>query len=222
MGNLQSSAQLWIRKFERNLQDHSLKVALRKSLAYPFRFAYERTTYCLYRIDLQRTVTEPPAEIEGVTFRFLKAADEACIRQVEQNSEWLSGTVKARLTAGALCIVALDGEHLAGFNLVSFGEVYMPLIHLQRRFRSDEAWSEQIATVKTSRRKGLAAQLRYRVFEELRRCGIRTFYGAALHDNLPSLKLAQRVGFRQFVEIRYTRLFTRRKWRYVRLHHDNA
>jgi len=222
VGNLQLSAQLWIRKFERNLQDHSLKTALRKSVAYVFRFAYEHTAYRLYRIDLLKCDTERPTEIEGVTFRFLESADQACIRQVEQNSEWLSGTVKDRLTAGALCIVALDGEQLAGFNLVSFGEIYMPLVHLQRRFRSDEAWSEQIATVKTSRRKGLAAQLRYRVFEELRRRGIRTFYGAALHDNLPSLKLAQRVGFHQFVEIRYTRLFTRRKWRYVRLYHENA
>lgn len=222
MGSLQSSAQLWIRKFERNLQDHSLKTALRKSLAYMFRFAYEHTAYRLYRIDLVKSATEPPTEIEGVTFRFLNSSDEASIRQVEQNAEWLAGTVKDRLTAGAVCIVALDGEQLAGFNLVSFGEIYMPLVHLQRRFRSDEAWSEQIATVKTSRRKGLAAQLRYRVFEELRRRGIRTFYGAALHDNLPSLKLAQRVGFRQFVEIRYTRLFTRRRWRYVRLYQENA
>lgn len=222
MGNLQSSAQLWLRKFERNLQDHSLKVALRKSLLYVFRFAYEHTVYRLYRIDLVKSAAEQPTEIEGVTFKFLKPSDEASIRQVEQNSEWLSGTVKDRLAAGAICIVALDGEQLAGFNLVSFGEVYMPLIHLHRRFRSDEAWSEQIATVKTSRRKGLAAQLRYRIFKELRHRGIRTFYGAALHDNLPSLKLAQRVGFRQFVEIRYTRLFTRRRWRYVRLYNENV
>ncbi len=221
MGTLQSDMQLWIRKFERNLQDHSLKVALRKGFAYVFRFAYEDNVYRLYKIDLLRCDTELPTDIEDVTFRFLTPADEAGIRQIEDNSEWLRGTVKQRLLAGAVCVAAFEGEQLAGFNLVSFGEVVMPLVGLSRRFRHDEAWSEQIATVKAFRRKGLASQLRYRIFEELRRRGIRKFYGGALRDNLPSLVLARRVGFREFVEIRYTRLFTRRKWRYLRVSHES-
>ena len=222
MGTLQSEMQLWIRKFERNLQDHSAKVALQKSLAYLFRFAYEHTVYRLYKIDLLQRDTEPLTDIEGVTFEFLKPTNEAGIRQIEDNSEWLRGTVKERLMAGAVCVAAFEREQLAGFNLVSFGEVFMPLVSLSRRFRRDEAWSEQIATVKTFRRQGLASQLRFRIFEELRRRGIRKFYGGALRDNLPSLKLARRVGFQQFVEIRYTRLFGRRQWRYVRVSHESA
>jgi len=218
----QSNTQLWLRKFERNWQDHSLKVALRKSLAYLLRFAYECTAYRLYKIDLLRCNTEPPADIEGVAFRFLTPADEPGIRQIEENSDWLQGTVRERLMAGAVCVAAFEGEQLAGFNLVSFGEVIMPLVHLSRRFRHDEAWSEQISTVKAFRRHGLASQLRFRIFEELRRRGIRKFYGGALRDNLPSLKLARRVGFREFVEIRYTRLFTKRRWRYVKVSNEST
>ena len=218
----QSNAQVWIRKFERNLEDHSFKVALSKSLAYLFRFCYERTVYRLYKIDLLNSSTVSETDIEGVTFRFVSPSDEACIRQIEDNSEWLSGTVRERLSAGALCIAALEGEQLAGFNLVSFGEVSMPLVHISHCFRPTEAWSEQIATIKNFRKKGLASQLRYRIFEELRGRGIRMFYGGALRDNLPSLKLARHVGFREFVEIRYTRLFARRRWRYVRLYDGHA
>jgi GNAT superfamily N-acetyltransferase len=221
LGAFQLNMQLWIRKFERNLQDHSLKVALSKSLAYLFRFGYEHRVYRLYKIDLLRGDAKLPTDIVGVTFRFLTPADEAAIRQIEENSEWLRGMVRERLMAGAVCVAAFEGKQLAGFNLVSFGKVLMPLVHLSRRFRHDEAWSEQIATVKTFRGKGLASQLRYRIFEELRRRGIRKFYGGALRDNLPSLTLARRVGFREFVEIRYTRLFTRRKWRYVRVSHES-
>jgi GNAT superfamily N-acetyltransferase len=214
--------QLWRRKFKRNLQDYGLVVALSKSFAYLFKFGCERVTYRLYKIEFSETSTEHPAELEGLVFRFLNPTDEVGIRQIEENSEWLMGSVKQRLEAGALCLAAFEGDQLAGFNLVSFGDVFMPLVHLSRHFRHDEAWSEHIATAKTFRKRGLASQLRYRIFEELRRRGIRKFYGGALRGNDPSLKLARRVGFQEFVEIQYTRLFTKRKWRYVRMSNEST
>ena len=210
--------QVWIRKLERNLQDHGLKTTLRKLLAHLVKFAYEHTAYRLYRIDFRKRSTEAPSDLEGVAFRFLSATDDAGIQQIEQNSEWLMGQVRKRLENGDICLAAFEGDLLAGFNLVSFGDVYMPLVHLRHRFRPDQAWSEQIVAVKTFRKKGMGSQLRYRVFEELRRRGIRKFYGGALSDNTPSLKLAQRVGFQEFVEVRYTRIFRLQWWRYVRIY----
>jgi GNAT superfamily N-acetyltransferase len=210
--------QVWIRKLERNLQDYGFKTTLGKFLAHLGKFAYEHTCYRLYRIDFGKRSTEAPSDLEGVTFRFLCCNDEDGIQQIEQNSEWLTGQVRKRLEQGAICLAAFEGDLLAGFNLVSFGDVYMPLVHLSRRFRPDEAWSEQIVAVKTFRKKGMGSQLRYRVFEELRRRGIRKFYGGALSDNMPSLKLAQRVGFQEFVEIRYTRIFRLQRWRYLRIY----
>ena len=218
MGAVHLTLQVWKRKVERNLQDHGLKTTLSKTIAYLFKFAFEHRVYRLYRIDLLKDKTEPPSELEGVEFRFLDASDEAAIGQIEGNSEWLKGTVKQRLAAGAICVAAFEGGQLAGFNLVSFGNVFMPLVQIRRAFREGEAWSEQIATVKNFRKKGLASQLRYRIFEELRRRGYRKLYGGALDDNLPSLKLAQRVGFREFVDVHYTRVLTFNWWRYVRLH----
>jgi GNAT superfamily N-acetyltransferase len=116
-----------------------------------------------------------------------------------------------------LCIAAFDEGELAGYNLVSLGTVYMPLVKLGRRFRHDEAWSEQIAVVKDFRKKGLGANLRYRIFRELRERGVRMFYGGALAGNLASLKLARRVGFKEFVDIRYTRILGWTGRRYERL-----
>lgn len=221
MGNLLLDLQLWHRKFDRNLQDYGWKTAAGKSCAYVFRALYEHSAYRLYKINLRSEPTEPPSEIEGVEFRFIGEQDQAAVAAIEDNSEWLSGTMMQRLAAGALCLAAFDGGQLAGFNLVSFGAVFMPLVNLSRTFRKDEAWSEQIATVKTFRKKGLASQLRYRIFEELRRRGIRKFYGGALIDNIASLKLARRVGFREFVEIRYTRVLRSRKWRYVKVRDES-
>ena len=222
MGTLLLDMQLWRRKFERNLQDYGLKIALSKAFAYVFKVFYEHTAYRLYKINLRSEQTEAPSELSDVEFRFIDERDENAVTQIEDNSEWLSGTLKQRLASGAICLAAFEGGQLAGFNLVSFGNVFMPLVKLSRTFRKDAAWSEQIATVKTFRKKGLASQLRYRVFEELRRHGIRKFYGGALTDNIASLKLARRVGFHEFVEVRYTRVFRFKKWQYVKVQHESA
>jgi len=216
MGSWNLTIHVWVRKFERNLEDHGLKTALSKTFSYLLHFAYAKNFYRLYRINLLEP-TEPSSPLEGVEFRWLTLNDETAINEIEENSEWLKGTVRGRLRAGAICLAGFEDGRLAGFNLISFGEVYMPLVRISRRFRGDEAWSEQIATVKNYRKKGLASQLRYRAFEELRRRGIRIFYGGALADNLPSLKLARRVGFHEFVEIHYLRVFQWKRWKYVRI-----
>lgn len=222
MGTLASDIQVWRRKFERNLQDYGAKIALRKSFAYFFRYLFEHAAYRLYKIDLQKEQTETPSSLDGVEFVFITECDQEAIRQIEESSEWLRGTMKERLTSGAICLAALENNQVAGFNLISFGKVFMPLVKISRTFRQDEAWSEQIASIKSFRKKGLASQVRFRVFEELRRRKIRTFYGGALTDNVASLKLARRVGFHEFVEIRYTRVLRFQKWRYVKVRNASA
>jgi GNAT superfamily N-acetyltransferase len=217
MGAIGHFHDMWVRKFARNVQDHGVLTALRKTVAFLIKPIYETRVYRLYRVDFQCDRTDLPAEIEGVDFRFITASDSDAIQQIESQSEWLDGTVQKRLKEGVVCIAAFEGGQLAGFNLVSFGEVYMPLVNLRRRFRTNEAWSEQIATVKTFRKKGLASNLRYHMFQELRKRGIRRFYGGALIDNIPSLKLAQRVGFHEFVDIRYRRILTSSKRYYRRV-----
>ena len=217
MGIISLRSEAWMRKVERNWQDHGLRAVVRKSLAYLVKPLYERRTYRLYKIDLLPS-TPNPGDLEGVSFRFLGPDDTAAISQIENYSEWLRGTVKHRLQSNALCIAAFEDERVAGFNLVSFGDVYMPLVKLRRRLRGDEAWSEQIAVMRDCRRKGLGTHLRLRIFRELHERGFRKFYGGALLENVPSLEFAQRVGFREFADIRYSRLmvWTRRKYTKVR------
>ena len=206
-----------LRKVRRNIQDHGLLITIRKATSFLLRPFYEHATYRLYKIDLKHTRTSS-CDINGIEFRLLDASDREVIRQIENTSEWLDGSVERRLKDGAVCIAAIDHEKLAGFNLISFGDVYMPLIRRHHRFRPREAWSEQIAVSKDFRKKGLGVSLRLRIFSELHRRGYQSLYGGALADNIPSLKLAERVGFREFVDVDYTRILTSRNWHYKRIH----
>jgi len=217
MGLTSLKSEVWIRKIERNWQDHGLRAVLRKGLAYLIKPLCERRTYRLYKIDL-RQLTAEPGELEGISFRFLTVQDTAAIHEIESYSEWLRGTVRDRLQSNALCIGAFENGTIAGFNLVSFGDAYMPLVRMRRRFRHGEAWSEQIAVMRDCRRKGLGTHLRLRIFRELARRGFRKLYGGALVDNVPSLEFAQRVGFREFVDIGYSRLlfWSSRKYQRVK------
>jgi RimJ/RimL family protein N-acetyltransferase len=204
------------RKLKRNYVDHGLGTALRKGVQYLARPVYDTTTYRIYGIDLRRHTPRQFTEGE-FTYRMIGRDDTALIEQVEGLEEWLQGGVAAKLQDGGACIVALDGETVAGFNLVAFGKVEMPLVKTHRDFGHGNAWSEQITVNSRYRGKGLGADLRYRIFAELKEMGVKRFYGGTLSDNEPNLKLTRKVGFTEIADIRYCRRFAAKSWSCVRV-----
>ena len=80
-----------------------------------------------------------------------------------------------------------------------------------------EAWTDHIAVLKPYRGKGLAAQLRYHVFQELRKRGVRRVYASIAPYNLTSLRSAQAAGYQSLIEVDNTKVFRSRKWRCKRL-----
>jgi RimJ/RimL family protein N-acetyltransferase len=114
------------------------------------------------------------------------------------------------------CVVAIDGNQVAGFNAISFGRVSMPLVRTDRTFRAQEAWSDQITVSKNYRGKGLATDLRLEAFKFLSERGIKKFYGGTLPANIPNRKLSRKVGFQELGNIRYKKLLMHRKWSFER------
>lgn len=207
-----------VRKVQRNVEDYRWGVTTKKSLATLVGWVYKHQVYRVYRIDFAITAPSKISHQHPFSFRILEATDNGVIEQIESFAEFLRGSVREKIADGALCQVAMDEQgKLAGFNLIRFGEVFIPLIELKRVFRPQEAWSEHIAVHKDHRRKGLASQLRYRVFEELRARGIKRLYGGTLRPNTPALKLTRKVGFTEIVDIDYIRFLNFRKWRYRRV-----
>jgi GNAT superfamily N-acetyltransferase len=204
-------------KVIRNFQDYGWRITTEKALAYLVRAIYFRQVYRIYRIELEEF--RPPATIErsGFTFRILTPQNGDMIGQIEEIAEWMRGRLKEELVAGQICLVALDGDQVAGFNLINLKQATLVLVNLQKKLRKGSAWSEHIAVKKEYRKSGLGSQLRYRIFDELQKRGIRRLYGGTLRSNIASLKLARSVGFKEISDIHYRKFLSLEKWRYRRV-----
>jgi GNAT superfamily N-acetyltransferase len=204
-------------KVQRNLEDYGWRTAAKKSVAYLLRAIYFQQAYRLYRIDLDDAKLPHDSNPHKFTFKILTVQNVGMIADVEDVAEWLRGQLNQKIAAGQLCMVALDGDKVAGFNLINFRQATLLLVNLQRKLRPGVAWSEHIAVKKEFRRTGLGSQLRYRIFEELRKRGFRRLYGGTLCSNTASLKLTRSVGFKEIGDIHYRKLFSFERWRYKRL-----
>jgi GNAT superfamily N-acetyltransferase len=204
-------------KILRNLDDYGWRITIHKTLAYLVRSVYFRQVYRIYRINLAATKPLEDSGKGNFTFKILTAQDASLIAQVENIAEWLRRQLQGKIAAGQLCLVALDGEQVAGFNLINFEQATLVLVNLQKKLRHGFAWSEHVAVKKEFRRTGLASQLRYRIFEELKRRGIRRLYGGTLRSNTASLRLTRSVGFKEIGDIYYRKFFSIENWQYKRI-----
>jgi GNAT superfamily N-acetyltransferase len=208
-----SSRQSWrraLRKLRRNLSDYGFLTTLAKMLAALFSVVYVHTVYRVYCRDLgEEELPSPPNLPSSIEFRMMdrKNIEDLTVDQIEQMEEWLEGELNRKLREGGVCIVALDGAEVAGFNLVACSRVEIPLVRQTRTLRQNEAWSEQITVHRRYRRHGLGTALRCRMFLELRRRGIQRFYGGALLSNKASHALSRKLGFCEVEDLHYRRLF---------------
>ena len=204
-------------KLRRNLQDHGYRETLRKCLVELLGPLYLHVVYRIYVIDL-RLDLQVPEKSGCFTFRVLQPGDRHLISQVEQHADWLRGRLEEKIRQGSMCLVAVSSPgNLAGYNLISFGNVWIPLIETERHFREGLAWSEQIAVNKNFRRRGLASEIRYSVFEKLRQRQVKKLYGGTLSNNFPSLKLARKLGFKEVADVHYYRILNDPRWHLMRV-----
>ncbi len=208
-----------VRKFKRNLIDYGFFIAVKKMITYPFEKIYKRKDYLIYKKDLRNYV---PIEKTNPLFEYKfyesQNINENVVKQILAMEEWLVDKIKFILKHGGLCVVAHDKDRVAGFNLVSFNEAYMPLLELNKKFRKDQAWSEQITVSKDYRKQGLGSILRYKMFNELKNRGYRVLYGGTMWDNWSNIELSKKVGFEIFVKVSFKRMFNNKKYTYHRIY----
>ena len=215
------SVAAYPKKVIRNFENYGFMITLQKMIMNFIKPLFNNVAYRFYRIDLN-TIQTKPVEREDFQFKLLCNKDLDLIQQIEQMEEWLEDILQEKLNSGSICLVALNGQNVAGFNLVSFGQVYIPLIEKWRTFKVNEAWSEQITVHKNYRRRGLASDIRYLIFHELKSRGIGFFYGAALKNNHGSLRLACKVGFALIYDLHFVKFFGIKKWSLHRIVDQNV
>jgi GNAT superfamily N-acetyltransferase len=204
-----------LRKLRRNAVDYGLRTALSKAFWRVVSIVYCRTVYCVYARNLEDA--EPCVSTPSpFLFRILDfgALPDGIVPQIEEMEEWLEGSLQKRLESGDICLVALDHDRVAGFNLVAMrGAVQIPLINTSRSLGPREAWSEQITVHRNYRRRGLGTELRQRLFYELKKRGVSILYGGTLASNQVSRSFALFLGFTETREIRYSRLLGVSRWK---------
>ncbi|MCJ7650918.1 MAG: GNAT family N-acetyltransferase [Candidatus Lokiarchaeota archaeon] len=208
-----------IRKFKRNLTDYGFFIAVKKMILYPFMDIYKRKVYLIYKKDL---VKYEPVNKNNPSFSFKffdkKNIDQKTINQILAMEEWLIDKIHFILDNGGLCLVALDNSNVAGFNIVSFNEVNILLVEMQRKFKRHQAWSEQITVRKDYRNKGLGSILRYKMFDELKTKGYKALYGGTMWDNWSNIELSKKVGFEIFLKIKFLRILNKKKYSFERIY----
>lgn len=205
-----------IKKLYRNFRDYGFVVTLRKTCSAFLEPVMTFRRYRIYRIRLDRFI---PGELDtgGFELRLLNPDEDELIVQIEAMEEWLQGEVRGKLREGSICLVALENDRVAGFNLVSFGKVRMPLVKMTREFRENESWSEQITVGRDYRGRGLASILRLTIFRILKDRGIKRFYGGTLPVNTANRRLSRKVGFREIGDIHYRCILKRKSWAFKRI-----
>jgi len=202
---LKAARRFPLRGFSRNLHDFGLSVTLLKTLSALCSPLLEQRTYQLYRADLLR-IRIPVRPDSGFVFRLVAPHELNIIRQIEEMEEWLDGLLIRLLRGGSICLAALDGDRVAGFNIVSFKTIYLPVVRYQHQLQSGEVFGEQLTVHRAYRGRGLGSALRYEMFRLVRDRGKRNFYGGTDVHNKANLALCRKVGLRVLAEVRFRKM----------------
>jgi RimJ/RimL family protein N-acetyltransferase len=209
-----------IKALRRNARDYGAAIAARKllqRLLYPLWYVRD---YLLYRADLDTISITAPTD---TTLRPVRITVERSdlVAQIEALEEWLANKVQRKLQGGSICLALLDGQTVAGFNLVSFKRIWLPNVHFHKPLRPNEAFSEQITVNAAYRGKGVGATIRRRVFAELKAMGVKRLYGGTDSTNAANLALSRKVGFREVAIIHNVRILKYSRTKVIRRHAPN-
>jgi GNAT superfamily N-acetyltransferase len=195
--------RILLKKIKRNQLDYGWFVCFQKICSHIFKPFFESRTYHIYFIDLQKISIRQPGSSNDFEYRFVNYSEKNLIAQIEDMEEWLHGKLAQKLQNGQKCLVALQGETVAGFNLVGFNTFELPLIRLKKKLRSVECFSEQITVHPRFRNKGLGTDLRHEIFSAMKMAGYHRMYGGTQPCNCANKTISKKVGFKDFAIVHY-------------------
>lgn len=205
------------KKIVRNIRDYGFWLSAKKLISRVIGPLYGSRSYHIYIVDLNRVTPKRPNSGSDIKIRFIEPAEKDLISQIEVMEEWLHGEVAGKLRRGQKCLVALQGDRVAGFNLISFDFLNVPAVKLHKPLRGPECASEQITVHPEFRGQGLGADLRNAFFLAMKEAGYRRIYGGTDVTNVANRTLTNKVGFKIFAKARYMNVMGRKTLQISRL-----
>ena len=200
MAMIRKNLNIFKKKLTRNYRDYGFFVCSKKTVDYLTKPVYDKTKVVLFKTNLQ-DIYEKKSYDNNFDYKSVKPKNAHILKQIEEMEEWLEGKLELSLGKKKLCLAALKNNKVIGFYLISFNDIYLPLLYPKVLLKDDEAFGEQITVQKNYRRKGLATEMRSLAYMELKRRGINTIYSTALTDNHASLKSIKKGGGKKIGQI---------------------
>lgn len=151
-----------------------------------------------------------PLEIETKVEADVRLAQSGDISKLAE--KFGGRAIREGTKKGHLCFIAdIDGE-IAHYKWVAFDEAYVSELKRNIRFDSNSAYIYSVYTVPEYRGFGLDPTVTTKVFDYLYEKGIEKVYILVSHDNLPSLRVMQKVGYRKIGEIGFNQVLGSRKY----------
>jgi len=153
-------------------------------------------------------------------FSFISEDSHEILQQIEELNGISQDFVTKKLVDGGECLVATDTARLAGFNLVSYGDIYMHYLERNLMLSNSEVWSEQIFASQPYRQAGVATDLRHIMFHHLAKKGYTKLIGGYLPYNVGAGILAKNLGFVEKEKVTLVKIFGWKKYLVHRLPQD--
>ena len=204
----------FLKKVIRNYRDFGWGATTTKIFGQIILPIYCSRRYWLYRADLDQITIPPPRE-HKFDLRCIETPETHAVEQIIEMEEWLDGRLQDLLNSGSKCLLAMDGDTVAGFNLFSYGRIHVPVVHYECPLNQDEAYSEQITVSKAYRGHGLGSILRFQVYRIIKGEGKRFLIGGTDVNNSANLALCRKVGLVPIAELHYRKRLWKQATEYI-------
>lgn len=120
--------------------------------------------------------------------------------------------LKDGIMRGHLCFIADMNGEIAHYKWVALDEAYVSELNRNIRVSYNSAYIYSSYTVPKFRGFGLDTKVTMKVFDYLHERGIEKVYILVQFNNIPSLRVMQKVGYRKMGEVRFVQVFGFKKY----------
>jgi len=161
----------------------------------------------------ERTLTDACFKIEAKVEVDARPAQHDDFPKISKRFKKFDTIAEERFKIGHICIVSDMHGDIVHLKWIAFNEAYAGELERKLRIDPDSAYIYDTYTVPEYRGLGIAPKVMEKAFSYLYERGIRKVYVCIRHNNFPSLRAAQKEGFRKIGSITYTRIFMLRLYR---------